>query len=71
MSRRPDPERQLAKATLSLTYPSSRPCRHGHQSTRYTSTGACFDCVADQAKGRYQSRKARAALPAEIVEFIG
>lgn len=29
-------------------YRTGRPCKHGHDSERYTLSGVCVQCVADQ-----------------------
>lgn len=37
--------RQQAKASGAVHYESVRPCRNGHLTLRYTSTGACVACA--------------------------
>lgn len=47
MPRRANPHRAEARATAKPFYIGA-PCRFGHMGERYTSTGACRDCVAAQ-----------------------
>ena len=49
---------------LGLTrYFTGKPCKHGHLSERYTSTGQCVECTAEQSQKRRQDypEKAHAA----------
>lgn len=40
----PVPERLAAKAAGTRTYSTGKPCKNGHFSDRYTSTGVCIAC---------------------------
>lgn len=40
-------------------YNTGKPCKHGHQSDRYTASGACVTCTLDRAavlRDRYRVR---------------
>lgn len=52
---KPVPERQAAKAAGERFYTTGIPCRNGHLSKRYTSTGFCAKC-ATVKQLRYQTR---------------
>jgi hypothetical protein len=45
-----------AQAKLLKTYFTGKPCKHGHISERYTSTGACLACM-DFHVANYQARQ--------------
>jgi len=36
---------------------TGKPCRHGHVSKRYTSSGACFECMELKAKELREMRQ--------------
>lgn len=48
--------RAEAQAKLLKTYFTGKPCKHGHISERYTSTGACLACT-DFHVANYQARQ--------------
>lgn len=48
--------RAEAQAKLLKTYFTGNPCKHGHVSERYTSTGACLACM-DFHVANYQARQ--------------
>jgi len=37
--------RIAARRTGALTYNTGKPCKHGHTTDRYTSTGGCLGCL--------------------------
>lgn len=46
MSNRLPATRAEAQREHSAHYLTGKPCKHGHVSPRYTSTGACIICVS-------------------------
>lgn len=54
--------RDLALCKGELFYDTGLPCRHGHLSKRYTTSGSCFECVrlrTDAQRKMYQEGKKR------------
>lgn len=51
-------KRSEAKAAGIPRYFTGKPCKHGHNSTRLTSTGYCVQCRKDGEAEAYQKRKA-------------
>lgn len=47
-----DPHRDAAIATGNRFYTTDRPCRRGHLTKRYTSTGNCVDCMTITTEAR-------------------
>jgi hypothetical protein len=52
MTGRPIHTRQTARAAGLFKYYSGAPCRNGHDTLRYTASGACIACVAAQVRRR-------------------
>ena len=62
-------ERAEAKAKGLKTYFTGRPCRNGHNSYRYTTSGSCADCVNGDRHVEYDPNKeARRAAKALLVQ---
>jgi 5-methylcytosine-specific restriction endonuclease McrA len=56
--------RELAKASGLVFYCTGAPCAQGHLSDRYTSTGACRECSAEDSRRQRLRRKDDPALVA-------
>lgn len=55
--------KRMAAAKLGLvTYYTGKPCKHGHDSRRYTTSGACVECLA--ASTEAHRKEIREALKA-------
>lgn len=50
--------RQRADRLGHKTYPSDRPCRNGHLTTRNTLSGSCITCTYERTKERRARIKA-------------
>jgi len=63
-------ERAEARAKGLNTYFTGRPCRNGHNSYRYTTSGSCAECVNGDRAGEYdphkQARKGAKALLVQV-----
>lgn len=49
--------RHAARESGHVTYTISKPCRHGHQGPRFTSTGGCVQCTKRNGKKYATSEK--------------
>lgn len=47
--------RQEAIAAWAKTYTPHRPCARGHMAPRYTRSGACLQCLADDKDARQRT----------------
>jgi 5-methylcytosine-specific restriction endonuclease McrA len=56
--------REAAKASGLVFYCTGAPCAQGHLAERYTSTGACKECSAEDARRQKRRRKKDPALSA-------
>lgn len=53
------PDRQSARLADSLKYFTGRPCPHDHIAPRYTSNGACTECVGNPYESAQQGDRLR------------
>lgn len=62
-------ERAEAKAKGLNTYFTGRPCRNGHNSYRYTTSGSCAECINGDRTAEYDPNKqARKDAKAQMVQ---
>lgn len=63
--------RKIAASTGLPTYSTGKPCKYGHMSNRYASSGACIACLKDNAKElKVQTRQARIAHNTNMLQGI-